>query len=132
MIELTSKPIDSQPVIDAVKGDSVAVFVGTVRNSTEGKRVLRLEYDAYPQMAIKTLKQIADEASVRWPGVDIAVIHRYGTLEIGETAVVIAAGSASYESSFSACEYVIDRIKDIVPIWKKEVFEDGYSWVGHP
>ncbi len=133
MIEITSNPIQVQPVIDGVRKDghgAVVSFVGVVRNNAEGKRVLYLEYEAYPDMAEKKLKEICAEAESRWQ-TEISVVHRVGRLEIGDTAVVIAVGASHRQEAFRACEYAIDRIKEIVPIWKKEFYDDGSNWVGH-
>ena len=135
MIEITARPIGVQPVIDSVikdKNGAVVTFLGTVRNNSEGKRVLYLEYDAYPEMAKKKLTEIAGEIDSRWHIKDVSIVHRTGRLEIGEIAVVIAVGSPHRAEAFRACEYVIDRIKEMVPIWKKEVYEDGSAWIGHP
>jgi molybdopterin synthase catalytic subunit len=135
MIELTNKPISAQTVIDKVKKNAdgaVVTFVGTVRDNAEGKRVLYLEYEVYPEMAEKKLTEICTEIHNRWKINDIGIVHRTGRLEIGEAAVVIAVGSAHRLEAFQACQYAIDRIKEIVPIWKKEFYEDSSSWIGHP
>jgi molybdopterin synthase catalytic subunit len=135
MIEITSQPISAQSVIDKVRqnGDgAVVTFIGTVRDNAEGKRVLYLEYETYPEMAEKKLKEICKEIHSRWEINDIGIVHRIGRLEIGETAVVIAVGSAHRLEAFQACQYAIDRIKEIVPIWKKEFYQDSSSWIGHP
>ncbi len=134
MIEITSSPIIAQPVIDSVRKnthDAVVTFVGTVRNNSEGKQVLYLEYEAYPAMAEKKLNEIAKEIQTRWGIGDIAVVHRVGRLEIGDIAIVIAIGSPHWQEAFEACQYAIDRIKEAVPIWKKEFYEDGSAWIGH-
>jgi molybdopterin synthase catalytic subunit len=110
----------------------MVTFVGTVRNNAEGKQVLYLEYEAYPEMAIKKLNDIRAEILRRWKINDIGIVHRTGRLEIGETAVVIAVGSPHRLEAFQACQYAIDRIKEIVPIWKKEFYQDSSSWIGHP
>ncbi len=134
MIEITNKPISAQSVIDKVKknGDgAVVTFVGTVRDNAEGKQVLYLEYEVYPEMAEKKLNEICTEIHNRWKINDIGIVHRIGRLEVGETAVVIAVGSAHRLEAFQACQYAIDRIKEIVPIWKKEFYQDSSSWIGH-
>ncbi len=135
MIEITSKPIEAQPVIDRVKKTThgaVVTFVGTVRENSEGKRVLYLEYEAYREMAEEKLKGISKEIQNRWGITDLDIIHRVGRIEVGDTAVVIAVGSAHRLEAFQACQYTIDRVKEIVPIWKKEFYEDGSStWIGH-
>lgn len=135
MIEITSQPISAQTVIDKVRKNAdgaVVTFVGTVRDNAEGKRVLYLEYETYAEMAEQKLKEICTEIHNRWEINDIGIIHRIGRLEIGEAAVVIAVGSAHRLEAFQACQYAIDRIKEVVPIWKKEFYEDSSSWIGHP
>ena len=108
---------------------AVATFVGVVRGSTGGRETLYLEYEAYPEMAEETMRQVGDEVRLRWPEVrQVAIVHRTGHLEIGETAVVIALSAAHRPQVFDALHYAIDRIKEIVPIWKKEVWADGAEW----
>ena len=134
MIEITHEAIEMQLVINKVKKSAygaVATFIGTVRDNSEGKQVLYLEYETYPDMAKKKLTEIAIEIQARWDSIDVAIVHRVGRLEIGETAIVIAVGSAHRLESFQACQYAIDRIKEIVPIWKKEFYEDSSAWIGH-
>jgi molybdopterin synthase catalytic subunit len=105
-------------------------FSGAVRDNTKGKKVLRLEYEAYPPMALKKMEEIAREAAERWPGTRVAIHHRTGVLKPGELAVVIAASAPHRKEAFRACEHAIVRLKQDVPIWKREVFEDGSVWVG--
>jgi molybdopterin synthase catalytic subunit len=134
MIEITHETIKAQEVIDNVRTSTcgaVVTFIGIVRDNSEGKRVLYLEYDVYPAMAKKKLSEIVEEIQARWGSVNIAIVHRVGRLEIGDTAIVIAVGSAHRLEAFQACQYAIDRIKEIVPIWKKEFYEDGSAWIGH-
>ena len=134
MIEITNEAIEMQLVINKVKKSAygaVATFIGTVRDNSEGKQVLYLEYETYPDMAKKKLTEIAIEIQARWDSIDVAIVHRVGRLEIGETAIVIAIGSAHRLEAFQACQYAIDRIKEIVPIWKKEFYEDSSAWIGH-
>lgn len=116
-------------VVDPHKG-AVVLFSGTVREFTYGKRTVRLEYESYPEMAVRMLRQIGDEIAERWPGAVTAIHHRVGKLEISEISVVIAVASAHRAYAFEACRYAIERIKEIVPIWKKEVWEDGEEWIG--
>ena len=135
MIEITSEAIKVQPIIDEVErstNGAVVTFLGTVRDNSEGKRVLCLEYDAYPEMAKKKLSEIVKEMESRWGIKDVAIVHRVGQLKIGDIAVVIAVGSPHRAEGFRACQYAIDRIKEVVPIWKKEFYEDGSAWIGHP
>jgi molybdopterin synthase catalytic subunit len=134
VIEITHEAIEMQLVINKVKKSAygaVATFIGTVRDNSEGKQVLYLEYETYPDMAKKKLTEIAIEIQARWDSIDVAIVHRVGRLEIGETAIVIAIGSAHRLEAFQACQYAIDRIKEIVPIWKKEFYEDSSAWIGH-
>ena len=130
--EVTNGPIS----IDEVAGrlanagnGAVVTFVGVVRDNTEGRRVRCLEYEAYPEMAEQTLSQIGDEIRARWASIrDIAIVHRVGRLQIGETSVVIALSAGHRPELFDALHFSIDRLKEIVPIWKREVFEDGAEW----
>jgi molybdopterin converting factor subunit 1 len=110
---------------------AVAVFNGVVRNVSEGKAVEYLEYEAYEEMAVAKLRQVADEARQRWPGiVDVAIVQRIGHLEVGESAVMIAVSSPHRgDGCFEACAYAINRLKEIAPIWKKEVGPDGSEWI---
>jgi molybdopterin synthase catalytic subunit len=108
---------------------AVATFVGVVRGSTDGRETLYLEYEAYPEMAVKTLGQVGAEVQARWPEIrEVSIVHRTGRLDVGETAVVIALTAAHRRQVFDALHYAIDRIKEIVPVWKKEVWADGAEW----
>ncbi len=132
---ITEGPIRAQELIDAVRtpaDGAVCVFYGVVREDSRERKVRYLEYDAFPEMAEKKLRQILDEAQGRWPEQRVAIVHRIGRLEIGEASVVIAVGSPHRGESFDACRYVIDRVKQEVPIWKKEVFTEGEAWVEGP
>lgn len=132
MIKLTEEPIDVQAVVaEAQSGNAgaVNVFIGTVRNKTSGKEVVRLEYEAYDKMAVKKMEEVVAEARTKWPVEKAAVVHRKGVLQIGEAAVVIAVSTPHRKASFEACEFIIDTLKQVVPIWKKEIFEDGEIWV---
>jgi len=110
---------------------AVAVFGGVVRNVSAGKTVQHLEYEAYEEMALAKLRQVANEARMKWPKiVDIAIVQRIGHLEVGENAVVVAVSSPHRgDGCFEACAYAINRLKEIVPIWKKEVGPDGNEWI---
>lgn len=130
---LVSTSLDVQSVIDTVAGPDlggIATFLGSVRNATRGRRVLKLEYEAFEPMALKVFRGIASEVETRWPGTRLAITHRVGTLEPGAVAVVIAASSAHRHGAFSACQHAIERLKHDAPIWKKEFLEDGEVWVG--
>ena len=107
----------------------VNVFIGVVRDQTKGKKVLRLEYEAYESMAVAEMTKIANMVTEQWPQAVIAIHHRVGTLQIGAAAVVIAVATPHRDQAFSACKFAIDTLKEQVPIWKKEVFEDGEEWV---
>lgn len=130
---VTDAPIDLQALIDAVAdpaAGAVVTFVGTVRNHARGREVRYLDYEAYPEAAEKMLAQIAGEIGERW-GIDrVAIVHRTGRLEIGDASVAIVVASAHRAEAFDACRYAIERIKQIVPIWKKEHYADGEVWIG--
>jgi molybdopterin synthase catalytic subunit len=136
MIAITEAPIDTQKVIAAVEADgagAINVFIGTVRNQTQAKPVVQLDFEAYDSMAVKKMQEIADQAAARWPIQQVAIVHRKGSLQIGDAAVVIAVSTPHRKASFEACEFNIDTLKEVVPIWKKEIFEDGAVWVAaHP
>ena len=132
MILITHDPLDPDTLTAAVRGDgngAVVTFLGSTRSSTGDRRVLRLEYEAYRPMADEMLARIAEEMRRRWP-VDAAIAHRLGRLEIGEVSLVVAVASPHRREAFEASQYCVDRIKQIVPIWKKEYFEGGEVWVG--
>ena len=133
MIEITHEPLDPEAITAVVKNDTngaVVTFLGTTRSFTENRKVLHLEYEAYRPMADKMLAEIVDEIRQRWSLEDVAVAHRLGRLEIGEISLVVAVASPHRKDSFAACLHCVDRIKQIVPIWKKEFFEAGEVWVG--
>ena len=132
MIKITEKPIDVQKIIDtasSLEAGAVNVFVGTVRNTAHAKNVLWLEYEAYEAMAVSEIKKIIEEASHRWALLGWAISHRIGTLKPGEVSVAIAVSTPHRRDSFEACQYIIDKLKEKAPIWKKEVFEDGEEWI---
>ena len=139
LFEVTAEPLDSQRLVEAVRKDesgAVALFFGVARNHSEGRRVRALEYDAYTSMAEKKLREVGAEVRARWPITGIGVLHRTGVLAIGEASLLVAVSAAHRKEAFEACHYAVDRIKEIVPIWKKEIWEDGEgegAWVaGHP
>ena len=136
MIEITNQPIDVQKVINAASQNSagaINTFIGTVRNQTSSKKVLRLEYEAYEPMAISETQKIIDKAETNWQLLGWAVSHRVGILLPGEIAVVVSVSTAHRKESFDACQFIIDHLKLTVPIWKREFFEDGEQWVSaHP
>lgn len=128
--------IDTSEVLEGIKrgeDGAAVVFEGVVRNHTRGRRTLHLEYEAYEAMALKELENLAMQALGEFPIRDVAIVHRLGRLEIGETSVLIVVASAHRGAAFEACRQVIDRLKRTVPIWKKEYFEDGAVWAdGEP
>lgn len=131
--EITESVLDSREVEAIVIEDAagaIVTFAGTVRNHARGKQVVALEYEAYPPAAEKMLEQIGDEIFERWGIRSVAIHHRYGLLQIGETSVVIAVSSAHRDAAFEACRYAIERIKVLVPIWKREIYDDGAEWIG--
>lgn len=133
LFAVVDRPLRLEDVVAAVSGEAyggLVTFSGSVRNQTRGRRVLRLEYEAYPPMAEKQLAVIGAEAAERFGGTRLAIMHRVGTLAPGELAVVIAAAAPHRKEAFLACEHAIERLKQDVPIWKKEFFEDGEVWVG--
>lgn len=130
---VVDRPLVLDEVVAAVSGPGqggVVTFTGAVRNQTHGKKVVRLEYEAYVPMAEKRLADIGREVDERWPGAQLAIVHRTGLLVPGEAAVVLAASAPHRKEAFRACEYAIDRLKEDVPIFKKEHYEDGSVWVG--
>jgi molybdopterin synthase catalytic subunit len=132
MFIVTEQPLDPAPLVEAVRRDeagAVALFYGIVRNENLGRRVQYLEYDAYPEMAIKKMHEVGEEVSARFPVTGFGVMHRTGRLEIGETSLLVAVSSGHRKEAFEACHYAVDRIKQIVPVWKKEVWEDGSEWI---
>jgi molybdopterin synthase catalytic subunit len=128
--------IDTQKALESIKrgeDGAVAVFEGIVRNQTRGRRTLYLDYEAYEVMALTQLESLAGEALNKFGIRDVAIIHRLGRLEIGETSVLIVVASAHRAAAFDACRWLIDTLKRTVPIWKKEYFEDGAVWAdGEP
>ena len=130
--EIVRDPISVDDVVGRLADPAigaVTTFVGVVRGTTGGRETRHLEYEAYPEMALRTLSQVGSEVQERWPEVrQVAIVHRVGRLEIGETAIVIALSAAHRRQTFDALHYAIDRIKEIVPIWKREVWADGSEW----
>jgi molybdopterin synthase catalytic subunit len=135
-IEISDKPLNIQSCIDWVmspQSGGIDVFIGTVRDATKGKRVIKLEFEAYEPMALKEMRKIAEKAFEKWPVQKLLIHHRIGILQVGEVPVIIAVSCAHRDAAFEACRYIIDTLKQTVPIWKKEIFEDGEVWVAaHP
>jgi molybdopterin synthase catalytic subunit len=135
MIQLTERPIDPAQVLGQVQSTAagaVVLFLGTTREQTDGRATQSLDYSAYPGMAEKKLDQLETEARQRWPLVGCAIVHRLGHLDLGETSVAIAVSSAHRHDAFQAGQWLIDSIKQVVPIWKQENWADGTSQWVHP
>lgn len=133
LFSISSRPLDPAELIKKVEHrncGAITTFIGTVREMTHGKKTLRLEYQAYEKMAVKKLEEIGSEIEEKWPGAITAITHRTGMLDISDIAVVIAVSSPHRKAAYEANEYAIERIKEIVPIWKKEYWEDGTKWIG--
>lgn len=134
LYRVTEEPLSEAAVTAAVadpEAGGVVVFSGVVRNETGGRRVKFLEYEAHAPMAEAKMREIGEMVRARWPGVKrVAMTHRVGRLEIGEASVMIAVSAAHRAEAFEACRFAIDRLKETVPVWKKEYFEDGEVWVG--
>lgn len=134
LFEVTEQPLSADEVAARVtnphSGASL-VFVGTVREWTKGRRTVLLEYEAYPEMAVGQMAVIGREIEAQWPGTRTAIVHRVGRLEVCEASVIIAVATPHRADAFAACRHAIERLKQIVPIWKKEIWEDGEEWVGH-
>ena len=133
LFEITEAPLSLDAMVAAIRQDTcgaIASFLGIVRGVARGRKVDHLEYDAYPEMAIAKMRQIGDEIRTRWPVDRIAIAHRVGRLGVGEASVAIAVASPHRQEALQACAYAIERLKEIVPIWKKEVWSDGAEWIG--
>ena len=132
MIEITHEPLDPEAITARVRSGSngaVVTFLGTTRDTNEDRSVLHLEYEAYRPMADNKLAEVADEMRRQWDVKDVAIVHRLGRLEIGEISLIVAVASPHRKEAFAACQYSVDRIKQTVPIWKKEFFEGGEVWI---
>jgi len=133
-VAVTSAPLDLHALIDEIAGSSgadgaVASFIGVVRNQNQGRRVSYLEYEAYEPLAVRGLHRILDEAREAWTDTRLGVHHRIGRLELGEASIVIVAASPHRAHAFAACRYAIERVKQVLPVWKHEFFEGGDAWV---
>jgi len=133
LFEVTESPLSLDVMARTVgqnTSGAIASFLGVVREFSRGRRVDHLEYDAYPEMAVAKMRQIGDEIHARWPVDLVAMVHRVGRLTVGEASVAIAVASPHRQEALQACAYAIERLKEIVPIWKKEVWADGSEWIG--
>ena len=135
MIQITEAPIDHAALTERVRSNlagAVCTFLGTVREMTGDRQTAALEYEAYPEMAASKLAELEAEARLRWPLLDVALVHRVGHLDLGEISVLVAVSAPHRRQAFEACHWLIDTLKEVVPIWKKEVWADGTEeWV-HP
>lgn len=133
MFRVTDKPLNLQGLVAFVtdpEAGAIATFIGTTRNHNDGRRVIALDYDAYPEMAEKELARIGEQAKQQWKIQRMGIVHRIGPVQITEPSVIIAVSSAHRADAFAACRFAIEEIKKTVPIWKKEVFEGGEIWIG--
>jgi len=135
-IQILSKPLNIQSCIEWAmdpQSGGIDVFIGTVRASTLKKKVVRLEFEAYESMALSEMKKIAEEAFAKFSIQKILIHHRTGILQVGDIPVIIVVAASHRDAAFNACRHAIDTLKQTVPIWKKEIFEDGETWVAaHP
>ena len=132
MIEVTHEPLDPEAVTRKVVKDTngaVVTFLGTTRDNFEGKRVITLEYEAFEEMAVKKLEEIRQGLMAEFQIEDIAIAHRIGRVDIGQISLIVAVASPHRKEAFLACHEAVDRLKATVPIWKKEIYEDGSRWV---
>lgn len=135
MIALTTSPIDTAAILAQVASNdagAVVLFLGTTREYTHGRRTVSLDYECYPEMAEKKLTELEAEARRRWPIVGCQIVHRLGHLELGESSIAIAVSSPHRAAAFAAGQWLIDTIKQVVPIWKQENWADGTSEWLHP
>jgi molybdopterin synthase catalytic subunit len=133
VFRVQSEPLDprqQEALVASPGAGAIATFVGTVRDQARGREVTHLDYEAYAPAAERTLAQIGDEIRERWDQTRVAIAHRVGSLAVGEASVVISVSSPHRDAAFDACRYAIERIKEIVPIWKKEHYADGAVWIG--
>ncbi|HZT82679.1 MAG TPA: molybdenum cofactor biosynthesis protein MoaE [Gemmataceae bacterium] len=135
MVRLTTEPIDYHALTEQVRRPdcgAVVTFLGTVRDLTDGRVTVALDYEAYPGMAEKMMAEIEQETRARWPVGEMVLVHRLGHMEVGEVSVAVAVSCPHRAQAFEACRHAIDRLKELVPIWKKENWADGSTeWV-HP
>jgi molybdopterin synthase catalytic subunit/molybdopterin converting factor small subunit len=136
LFRLTHEVMEPQQLAELVRRDeagAIALFYGVVRNHSEGRQVERLEYEAHESMAVRKMREVAEETKRRFPEIsEVGVWHRVGTLEIGETSLLVAVSSPHRKEAFEACHWCVDRVKEVVPVWKKEHWAGGSAWVeGH-
>jgi len=130
LVRLVREPIDLVSLQGTTPADgALCLFVGVVRNENRGRAVVRLEYEAYEEMALPLMQEIAAETKQRFPVTLVRMVHRLGRLEIGEPSVAVAVASPHRDEAFQACRFAIDTLKAQVPIWKKELYADGSAWL---
>lgn len=132
MIQVTTQELVPERIVEGLKKGpygAVVTFLGVVRDFSDGRKLLYLEYEAFPEMAEKKLAEIVQEVKERWNLEDVAAYHRTGKLKVGEVSLVVAVAAPHRREAFEACQYAIDQLKDRAPIWKKEVWEGGGAWV---
>ena len=132
--KITESKINEEEITASVRNDdsgAVITFLGTARRSSKGREVIHLEYDAYPEMAESKIKEIIAELIDKYKIKDAAFIHRIGKVELGDTIVIIAISAPHSKEAFEASRYAVQRLKSVVPIWKKEVWADGEEWIGY-
>ena len=132
MIQIIDKNIDVVELLASVsvpEAGGMDMFLGTTRNHSKGKKVIRLEYEAYSPMALRMMSEIESEIRKRWSVQKISMVHRIGVVPVMEASVAIVVSAAHRKEAFEACRYAIDELKKRVPIWKKEIFDDGEVWV---
>jgi molybdopterin synthase catalytic subunit len=139
LLAVTDLPLDLAALVDAVSAaqmaqaaanaGAIASFLGLVRSPNQGRRVLHLDYEAYEPLAIRVFERIRDEVSAEWPDAVLALHHRVGRLQVGEVSVAIVVASLHRAAAFAACRYVIERVKQVAPIWKRESFDGGEAWI---
>lgn len=135
LVSVTDSPIGMEVAasLASLSDGALVSFLGVVRDSSESKEVVGLDYEAWDEMAEKEMRRLAEEALERWQIGSVAIVHRTGRLDVGEVSVVIAVSAPHREQAFDACRWIIDTLKQTVPMWKKELFADGTSsWVDHP
>jgi molybdopterin synthase catalytic subunit len=135
LYRITTEPLVADELVALVQRDeagAIDLFYGVVRDNTDGRAVLRLEYEAHEAMALAKMREVGEAVKARFPICEIGVWHRVGTLQIGESSLLVAVSSAHRKEAFEACHWAVDRIKEVVPVWKKEFWADGSAWVeGH-
>ncbi len=137
VVAITRDPIDLGPLLQAIETSgggagadgAIVSFVGTVRATNAGRDVVRLEYEAYDAMALRVFERIVEEAREQWPSSRVALVHRVGTLALGEASIAIVAAAPHRGEAFAACRYTIERVKQIAPVWKHEFVRGGEVWI---